>query len=296
MAFTKDTVSPYIVGTMRLGAWGAQLNTKQLESYTEECLSMGLKDFDFADIYGDYTTETEFGNVFKSSPLLRNKIRITTKCGIKMVASNRPEHTVKSYDLSSKHIRNSVEMSLKNLKTDYLDVLLLHRPDYLMDPHDVAEVFTQLKKEGKVLEFGVSNFSASQFEFLDSFTPLVTNQLEISLQYRAAFENGTLDQCLKKQIVPTAWSPLGGGAFMQNSSNPRVQSVKVAAKALGLKYDLEIDQILLAWLLRHPSGIIPVLGTSKAHRIKSALKALTINMSQEDWYILWQAATGQEIA
>jgi predicted oxidoreductase len=235
MAFTKDTVSPFIIGTMRLGAWGAQFKTKQLESYIEECLAMGLKDFDFADIYGAYTTEGDFGDVFKSNPSLRYKIRVTTKCGIKMITPNRPGNSVKSYDLSSKHIRNSVETSLKNLNTDQLDLLLLHRPDYLMNPHDVAEVFSKLKAEGKVVDFGVSNFSVSQFDLLDSLTPLVTNQLEISLQYRVAFENGTLDQCLKRQIVPTAWSPLGGGAFMRLSSNPRIQAVKVAAKALGLK-------------------------------------------------------------
>ena len=296
MAFNKNTVSPFMVGTMRLGMWGAKLGTDELAAFTEKCLAMGLKDFDFADIYGDYTTEADFGILFKQKPSLRDSMRITTKCGIKMLAESRPDHRTKSYDLSASHIKASVEKSLSNLNTDHIDVLLLHRPDYLIDPHEVAEIFMTLKQEGKVLEFGVSNFTTSQFELLHSFTPLVTNQIEISLLHRDAFHDGTLDQCIKHNIVPTAWSPLGGGAIFSDSKEPRIQAIKDAGQILGKKYGLTLDQILLVWLLKHPAGIIPVLGTSKTDRIASAAKALDINLTHEEWYILWKAATGKEIA
>ena len=281
---------------MRLGPWGAKLNTAQTAQFVDECLALGLKHFDLADIYGDYTNENDFGKLLKDNSSLRDRMNITTKCGIKLVSENRSEHAIKSYDLSSEHIRKSVDRSLKDLNTDRLDVFLLHRPDYLLDPHDIAEIFEALKKEGKVIEFGVSNFSTSQFELLDTFTPLVTNQIEVSLQHRDAFDNGQLDQLYRKGLVPTAWSPLGGGEIMTSSSNSSIKSIKAAAKVLEKKYDLELDQVLLICLLTHPSGIVPVLGTSKINRVKSVVEALKVKITREEWYSLWQAATGEEVA
>ena len=190
MSISKASVSPFIIGAMRIGKWGQQFTTDQMEAFIKDCLELDLKDFDHADIYGDYTTEEDFGKVLQQQPHLRAEMRLITKCGIKMVASNRPDHQFKSYDSSANHIRLSVENSLKNLQTDYLDLLLLHRPDYLLDPEEVAEVFTQLKQEGKVLSFGVSNFSVSQFNLLNDYFSLVTNQVEISIQNRSAFDNG----------------------------------------------------------------------------------------------------------
>lgn len=291
MAFNSASVSPFIVGTMRLGIWGAKLTPKEVEAFVASCLDLELVDFDFADIYGHYTTESLFGEVFSNSPHLRDNMRITTKCGIKMVTPNRPSHRIKSYDLSADHIKRSAEQSLQNLKTDRLDVLLLHRPDYLMHPAEVAEAFQQLKQEGKVLEFGVSNFSKSQFELLNTYTPLVTNQVEISLQHREAFDNGVLDQCLQQGVIPTAWSPLGGGEIFQNNL-----AVKKVAEALAAKYNISSYDLLLVWLKKHPSDIIPVLGTSKVERITSAKEALHVTITSEEWYTLWQAATGEEIA
>lgn len=291
MAFNSTSVSPLIVGTMRLGTWGVNFTPKEVEAFVASCFELELVDFDFADIYGHYTTELLFGEVFSNSPHLRDNMRIITKCGINMVTPNRPSHRIKSYDLSAEHIKRSVEQSLQSLKTDRLDVLLLHRPDYLMHPAEVAEAFQQLKQEGKVLEFGVSNFSRSQFELLHSYTPLVTNQVEISLQHREAFDNGVLDQCIQQGVVPTAWSPLGGGELFQN--NPAVKEV---AETLAAKYKISSYDLLLVWLKKHPSGIIPILGTSKIERIKSAKEALRVTITTEEWYTLWQAATGEEIA
>ncbi|WP_394974742.1 aldo/keto reductase family oxidoreductase [uncultured Croceitalea sp.] len=293
--FSKQNVSPFIIGTMRLGDWGSKLSSKEYEQFIEGCLDLNLIDFDHADIYGHYTTETEFGNVVKKRPELRKKMRITTKCGIKLISDNRPKHNIKSYNLTQKHIRESVEISLRELGTDYLDVLLLHRPDYLFNPKEIAAVFSELKKEGKVLSFGVSNFSPSQFDLLNTYTPLVTNQIEISLLRRNAFEDGTLDQCQKLDTIPCAWSPLGGGSLFKETKDTVILRIQKVLKKLSEKYNLEPDQILYLWLKKHPATIIPVLGTSKIERIISAKKALDFSLTHEEWYMLWEAALGREI-
>ena len=223
-------------------------------------------------------------------------MRLTTKCGINLT-SNRPSHTIKSYDSTSSHISLSVEHSLKSLHTDYIDILLIHRPDYLMNPEEVAETFHRLKKSGKVLHFGVSNFTVPQFDILNSYIPLITNQIEISLLQRAAFEDGTLIQCLKHKIAPTAWSPFGGGEiFKEDTTNPTIQSIRKTAQAIAKKYDSGIFEVLLAWFRNHPSNIIPVLGTTKMERIERAKQSLDLTITHEEWYALWQAALGKEIA
>lgn len=281
---------------MRLGEWGAKMTTRELENFIDECVNLGLTDFDHADIYGCYTSEGEFGEVLRRRPDLRQKVQITTKCGIKLICENRPNHKIKSYDSSAEHIIWSAENSLKELGVEVLDLLLLHRPDYLMNPHEIAAAFAKLKESGKVKYFGVSNFTTSQFEMLNSFTPLVNNQVEVSILHRNAFENGTLDQCIKKGITPTAWSPLGGGLVFQKSESPEILAVQKVTNQLAEKYSATADQILLAFLRKHPSGIIPVLGTSKISRVKAALESLKINLSHEEWYQLWQAAIGGEVA
>lgn len=296
MTNEKIKFSPIIVGTMRLGEWGAKMNTSALDKFVESCLELDLNDFDHADIYGHYSTEEDFGKLLKSKPSLRSKIQITTKCGIKMVSDNRPKHSIKSYDLSKKHIIHSAENSLKFLETDYIDVLLLHRPDYLMDPNEIAEAFEILKTSGKVKHFGVSNFTPAQFDMLNHFTPLITNQVEVSITHLDCFEDGTLFQCQKNNITPTAWSPLGGGNIFGLSDDPKIIRIREVGNVLANKYDIGLDQLLLAWIAKHPSGIIPVVGTSKIERIKSALNAMDINISKEDWYQLWKASTGEEIA
>lgn len=288
--------SPFIIGTMRLGEWGSKLSTKELEQFIDACLDMGFIDFDHADIYGHYTEEERFGRVIKSRPDLKSKVRITTKCGIRLVTGNRPKHTIKSYDSTAEHIILSAENSLKELGVDCLDVLLIHRPDYLMNPNEIANAFLKLKTTGKVKAFGVSNFTPSQFELLNSFTPLITNQVEISILRRNAFEDGTLDQCMRLGVQPSAWSPYGGGLIFTDSDSPNIQRIKKVVNELKESYKASFDQLLLAFLLKHPSGIIPVLGTTKIERIASAKQALDITLTYEDWYRLWEAAIGEEVA
>ena len=280
---------------MRLGKWGAAFNEKETHQFIESCLEMGLTTFDHADIYGDYTTEADFGKALKNRSSLRDKMQIITKCGIRRVCENRPKHRIKSYDSSSGLILESVNHSLTALQTDYIDVLLLHRPDYLMQPADVAWAFEKLHASGKVRAFGVSNFTPSQFDLLHSTVPLITNQVEISLLHRNAFDDGTLYQCLKLGIQPMAWSPLGGGRLFSSEETPQIQRIKAVARPMQEKFNATLDQLLFAWLWRHPSAIIPVTGTTKVERLKAALDAGRITLTREEWYDLWQAASGETI-
>ncbi len=286
--------SELIIGTMRLGTWDANYNTTQWQGFVEDCLALGMSSFDHADIYGDYSTEADFGKVLKNAPQLRDKLQIITKCGICRVCENRPQYRIKSYDSGKAHIMASVENSLRDLQTEYIDMLLLHRPDYLMEPDEIAEAFTELLSTGKVKSFGVSNFSPSQFQLLNEAFPLATNQVEVSITTRHTFEDGTLDQCMRHGIRPQAWSPLGGGViFGENEVATRIKKV---AQALMEKHNASLDQLLLAWLRRHPAQILPVLGTTKIERIKTAVKSLDIQLDRVEWYDLWQAATGEKIA
>ena len=165
-----------------------------------------------------------------------------------------------------------------------------------MNPHEIAEAFVQLKKEGKVKHFGVSNFTPSQVEFLNHFTPLVNIQIEASIVHRIPFEDGTLDQCLRLGIQATAWSPFGGGRVFQESEDPQILEIQRITKHLAKKHKATSDQVLLAFLRKHPSGLIPVLGTSKIERVKTAVEGLRLELTHEEWYALWEAARGKGIA
>ncbi len=288
--------SPLIIGTMRLGKWGAQMTTEQLAAFVEGCLELGITSFDHADIYGDYTTETDFGKVLEAHPDWRSKMQIITKCGICRVCENRPDHRIKSYDSSPEHIEASVNNSLEQLATNYIDCLLIHRPDFLMNPIEIEKAVQKLLEQGKIRSFGVSNFTTHQFDNLHKSVPLHTNQIEVSLLCRTAFEDGTLDQCMEYGLRPMAWSPMGGGKLFAEDIDAQIQRIRKAAAPMLVKYECELDQLLLAWLLRHPARILPVLGTSKLERVQSAVQALEIQLDRVDWYDLWQAATGETIA
>lgn len=208
--------SRIIHGYWRLADW--KKSKEETLSIIEYCLELGITTFDHADIYGSYTCEALFGEALALKPSLREKMEIVTKCGIVLPSPNRPEHLSHHYNTSKEHIIRSVDQSLKNFQTDYIDVLLIHRPDPFMDPEQTAEAFAELKKAGKVRYFGVSNFKDHQFEMLESYLEekLITNQLELSAYHLENFEDGTLNFCLKKRIPPMAWSPLGGGAIFSS--------------------------------------------------------------------------------
>lgn len=281
---------------MKWGAWGAHFSTTDYESMIMDCIEVGINSFDHADIYGHYTTEEEFGKAIAGHSALRQNIHLITKCGIRMVTPHRPDHKIKSYDTSAEHIIQSAESSLKNLHTDFIDILLIHRPDPLMDPDEIAGAFTRLKEKGKVLNFGVSNFTPSQVELIASRFPIMCNQMEISIIRMEPLTDGTLDQCIIKGLIPMSWSPLGGGRIHSDEPDERSRKILAVAEILGEKYHASSDQILLAWLWKHPSGIIPVLGTTRIERLKAAMAARKIELTRDEWFLLWRAATGHEVA
>lgn len=288
--------SRMIHGLWRLNDW--KLGDEEIRSLIEQCLELGITTFDHADIYGGYQNEALFGKALALKPSLRDKMEIVTKCGIKLVSKARPEHEIQHYDTSRKHIIWSAENSLKNLQTDYIDVLLIHRPDPYMDPSEVADAFIQLKEEGKVKHFGVSNFTPSQFASLESYLPfpLVTNQVEISVSYLQTFLDGTIDQCLQKRVAPMAWSPLAGGSIFSNEDEKSMR-LKKALQEVGEELNVsELDKLMFAWLLVHPANIMPIIGSGKIERIKSAVDALQINMTRQQWFKIWIASTGENVA
>jgi len=283
--------SELIAGTMRWGIWGANHSVKEIQKLIDVCVEENITTFDHADIYGGHTTEELFGNAWKDMDLKRENLQFISKCGIVMNSDKKPS-ALKYYNYNKDYILNCVDESLSNLKTDYLDTLLLHRPSPLMNPEVIAEAFTVLKDVGKVREFGVSNFSVSQFELINQYVPLVTNQIEISVNEISSFEDGILDQLMSKGLRPTAWSVMGSYFSDQSDENIRIKKVIVE---LCDKHNAEENQILLAFILKHPSKIIPVIGTSKAETIRTLSKTLQIDVDLEDWFRILESIKGKEV-
>ncbi len=272
------------------GAWRwNQVSPDTVERLIQTSLNEGITTFDHADIYGDHSNEEVFGRALAKNATLRNKMELVSKCGIKFPSDKRPKTWIKHYDTSKAHIIWSAENSLKMLHTDRLDLLLIHRPDPLLNPHEVAEAFSQLKQQGKVLHFGVSNFTRPQFYMLQKFLPmpLVTNQIEISLARVDPLFNGDLDLLMEHKTSAMAWSPLGGGKLMAGERDLFTKATK---------YNATYGQLSLAWLLAHPSVIFPVIGTTKAERISEAAKSIDIKLERQDWFEMLQWATGKEVA
>lgn len=276
---------------MNWGAWGKQLSRKDMVSLMHHCLDKEITTFDHADIYGGYTTEEDFGKAFLESGINREDIQLISKCGIQYISDKR-KHAVKHYDLSKDYIIWSVEESLRLLKTDYLDLILLHRPSPMMHPDEIAEAVLILTRQGKIKEFGVSNFTPSQMELIDNKVPIAVNQIEFSLTEHTAMHDGTLDTMMMKDILPMAWSPLGT-VFREDT-----QQTRRIHKQLGElleKYNATEDQLLLAWLMKHPAKIHPVIGTTKPKRISDAVAASKINMELEDWFLILVASQGHRV-
>ncbi len=270
------------------GAWRWHtVSQDTVDRLIHTSLNEGITTFDHADIYGDHANEEIFGNVIRKNSSLREKMQLVSKCGIKFKSEKRPSSLVKHYDTSKEHIIWSVENSLTMLGTDRLDLLLIHRPDPLLNPTEVAEAFTQLKKQGKVLHAGVSNFTPSQYRMLQHYLdfPLVTNQIEISLSRTLPFFNGDLDLLLEHEASAMAWSPLGGGNLM-------IGDREWFGKAS--KYNATYAQLSLAWLMKHPA-IFPVIGTTKPDRITESAKAVAIDLDRQDWFEMLQWVRGEEM-
>lgn len=283
-------VSRLVQGLMRLPSWN--LNKNELLSHIDKLIELGITTFDNADIYGDYTCEDRFGEIIALKPQIRSQIQIITKCGIKLLSKKYPERYIKHYDTTKEHIINSVNQSLKKMNTDYLDLLLLHRPDPLIDSIEVSEAFNYLYESGKVLNFGVSNYKPHSFKLIKKYVkqPLVTNQIEISPLNITSFFDGTIELCQELNIPPMAWGPLAGGAIF--ASNKVNDALKTIAKNRNID---TIDTIAYAFLLTHPANIIPILGTGNLSRVENALKALDIKLTRQEWFLIFSSALGRDV-
>ena len=288
--------SRIVHGLWRLNEW--DISKEQLLQLIEQCLEMGITTFDHADIYGNFTCEEIFGEALKLNPKIREKMEIVTKTGIVFKSNNRPEHDGHYYNTTFDHIVKSAERSLQNFGTDYIDVLLIHRPDPFMDPEDVARAFNQLRSEGKVNYFGVSNFTQNDFTLLQSYLDfdLVTNQIEASVLKYDNFENETIKFLQEKRINPMIWSTLAGGQIFTSQSESAIR-VRNVLTEIAKKHNTEnISKIAYAWLLAHPAKLIPIVGSGKINRISEAVNALNIKLTRADWFAILDALVGHEVA
>ncbi|MDP9108496.1 MAG: aldo/keto reductase [Pseudomonadota bacterium] len=287
------SLSRIAFGLWRMQAW--QLSTQALIALTEQCIEMGITTTDHADIYGGYRCEALFGAALAAAPGLRQRIEVVSKCGIKLVSPERPAHQLQHYDTSAAHIIASAERSLRNLHTDYLDLLLIHRPDPLMQADEVARAFDALRSAGKVRHFGVSNFTPAQFDLLASRCTLVTNQIEASVLHLEPLTDGTLDQCQQHAITPMIWSALGGGRLFSEQSERTVR-VSDTLTAIGHLHQVSASVIAYAWLLQLPSQPSVLTGSGRLAALRDAARACTIELTREQWFQIWIASTGHGVA
>lgn len=298
LAQTSYRSSRLVYGCMRICGDNSVDARSKGKRAIHAAIEAGYNHFDHADIYGGGESESLFGEVIKATPALRDKLIITSKAGIRPRKENQYAPT--RYDFSKKYILNAVEASLSRLQVDSLDFFLLHRPDFLMDVHEVAETFALLKASGKVQHFGVSNFLPSQVDMLRSVMsmPLVVNQVEINIHNIDTLLNGTLDQCQQQQITPIAWCPLGGVAYTAwgntFTANDELR-IETELRQQAEKYQCHPWQVILAWLLKHPANILPIIGSTTAERIEAAKVSLTLDYCREDWYRLLEARNGQSV-
>jgi predicted oxidoreductase len=290
------SISRIVHGHWRLNDWN--LSPQELLTFSKKAVELGVTTIDHAAIYGDYSCEKKFGEALKLDPSFRKKIEIVTKCGLNLISSKFPERMIKHYDFSYQHIVSSAENSLKQFGIEQIDVLLLHRPSPLYNPHAVARAFTDLKNAGKVAHFGVSNFTPQQFSTLNSFLTdkLITNQIELSPYNLEHFDNGNIDFLIQNNVKPMAWSPLAGGKLLTETNDKALRIQKVLAKIAKQKNDAAIEEIAYSWLLKHPVEIIPIVGSGKFERLAYAVNALQIDLSTEEWFEIYQAIIGKPVA
>ena len=281
-------LSRIISGTMNWGTWGANYSKQEMCQLISESFDSGINSFDHADIYGGYTTEESFGDAFIDTGIKREDVFFISKCGIMYPSKKLPIKT-KHYDYSEDHIIKSVNNSLEYLQTDYLDCLLLHRPSPLMDINIIANTVKGLIKSGKIKSFGVSNFTADQMDMFKGKVEILYNQINLSLTHLDHMFDGTLEYMQANNILPMAYSPLG--SYFKEGSN----KIKKVVESLKDKYSCTDYQLLISWLLKHPSKVYPVIGTTKSDRIKKSMKSLKIEIELIDWFELLEASVGNRV-
>jgi predicted oxidoreductase len=263
--------------------------------FIEQCLDLGITTFDHADIYGGYRVEGLFGEALALKPSLRERMQLVSKCGIKLLSPQRPQHTIKHYDTSASHIIASAEESLRQLRTDRLDLLLIHRPDPLMDFDEVAGAFTRLREAGKVLHFGVSNFTRHQFECLDRRIRLATNQVEFSPLHLAPLFDQTFDGLQDLGVAPMAWSPLAGGRlFTSNDAN--ADALRLVIKDVAEELGRPFASVVYAWIMALPCKPLPITGSGRIEAARVAVEGTQFALSRSDWFRILRAARASEVA
>ena len=282
----SSSISRIIYGMWRL-ADDINTSSKHISDKINLCLDQGITSFDQAAVYGLYTAEALFGQVLKANPSFRQKIEIVSKCGIVNPSDRYAGVSVSHYDTSREHIFNSVDASLKNMATDYLDLLLIHRQDPFLDHHETGKALDDIIKSGKVKEVGVSNFKSWDFTLLQSAmkSHLVTNQIEMSLAATDSFTNGDLAFHQERATTIMAWSPLGGGKLMKDKG-----ILGKALKKIAVNQNVDIAAVAVAWLLAHPARICPVMGTNNLNRIAKISDAMNVKMDRESWFELYTAS------
>jgi len=289
----KLGLSRIVAGMWRMTEW--DMTPQQRLAFIEQCIALGVTSFDHADIYGGYGVEGLFGEALALKPSLREQIQIVSKCGIKLISGRRPTHTIQHYDTSSSHIVASVENSLKELRTDYLDLLLIHRPDPLMDFDEVANTFQRLRSEGKVKEFGVSNFSRHQFETLNKRVPLVTNQVEFSPLHLEPMFDETFDGLQDLGVQPMIWSPLGGGRLF-TAGDEQGERLRLKIKEVADELNRPFASVVFAWIMQLPCKPVPLTGSGRIESIQVAVEATQFSLSRPQWFEILRAARGHEVA
>jgi predicted oxidoreductase len=286
-------LSRIVYGMWRIGD-DPDKSPKHLQAKMESCLEQGITTIDQADIYGGYTAEGLLGEAFRAAPHLREKVEIVTKCGIVGPFGRYKDRSVKHYDTSRSHIQASIDHSLREMAVDRIDLLLIHRPDPLINHRETGAALDEAVASGKVRAIGVSNFRPWDFSLLQSAmdTRLATNQIELSLLAHDPFVNGDIAFLQERGIMPMAWSPLGGGRLVKDPP----ARLKVALESEADAQGVDPASVAVAWLIAHPATILPVLGTNDLGRIRRLSEAMRVEMGRETWYRLYAAALGREVA
>ena len=289
----KLDLSRVVAGMWRMAEW--DMTPQQRLAFIEQCIALGVTSFDHADIYGGYGVEGLFGEALALKPSLRSQVQIVSKCGIKLVSGRRPAHTIQHYDTSASHIVASVENSLKELRTDYLDLLLIHRPDPLLDFDEVAGAFQRLRSDGKVREFGVSNFSRHQFEVLNKRVALATNQVEFSPLHLEPLFDETFDGLQDLGVQPMIWSPLGGGRLF-TAGDEQGERLRLKIKEVADELNRPFASVVFAWIMQLPCRPVPLTGSGRIESIEVAVEATQFQLSRPQWFEILRAARGHEVA
>ena len=284
-----------VYGTWRL--LDTNPTPQEINRRLQACLDLGMTTIDTAEIYGLYEVEQQLGAALALSPGLRDQLELVTKAGIYVPCAAHPERRTAHYDATGPRLIKSLEKSLRLLGTDHVELLLVHRPDWLTRADDTAAGLNELLRSGKIGSAGASNYTAAQFDLLNSHMaqPLVTNQVEFHLLHPEPINDGTFHQCEKLGVLPMAWSPLAGGRIF-DPSHPAAPRLAAAAQSISTRYHAAtLEQLAYAWILAHPSHPLPIIGTNKLERLRSAAEADAIELAREDWYALWEAAQGRKI-